>query len=150
VIVLDTTILVYAVGEEHPLRDACRRLLAAHAEGRLEATATIEAIEEFAHIRARRRTRRDAVQVARHYLNALSPIMTTREDLDRGPDLFERHPNLGAFDAVLAAVALARAEALVSADHAFASVQGLVWIEPANPAIDRLLGDAPRGRAGQQ
>jgi predicted nucleic acid-binding protein len=150
VIILDTTVLAYAVGDQHPLRDPCRRLLAAHAEGRLDATTTVEAIQEFTHIRARRRTRPDAVQVARHYLTALSPIVTTLEDLDRGLDLFERHPNLGAFDAVLAAVALARAEALVSADHAFASVPGLVWIDPATPAMDRLVGDMPRGPAGQQ
>ena len=64
-IVLDTTVLAYAVGEAHPLRDPCRRLLAAHAEGRIEATTTVEVIQEFAHIRARRRTRPDAVRLAR-------------------------------------------------------------------------------------
>ncbi|MBF6605307.1 MAG: type II toxin-antitoxin system VapC family toxin [Chloroflexi bacterium] len=140
-ILLDTTVLAYAVGEEHPLREPCRRLLAAHAEGRLEATTTIEAIQEFTHIRARRRSRSDAVRIARHYVAALSPLMTTSDDQERGLQLFERHPELGAFDAVLAAVALGRgAEALVSADQAFASVPGLAWIDPATPAIARLIG----------
>jgi predicted nucleic acid-binding protein len=47
-----------------------------------------------------------------------------------------------AFDAVLAAVALARgAEALVSADRAFASVPGLTWIDPAAPDVNPYLGD---------
>jgi predicted nucleic acid-binding protein len=47
---------------------------------------------------------------------------------------------LGAFDAVLAAVALAHgADALVSADAAFAAVPGLVLIDPATTAVDRLL-----------
>ena len=143
-ILLDTTILVYAVGEEHPLRQPCRRLLAAHAEGRLEATTTIEAIQEFTHVRARRRSRSDAVRIARHYGAALRPLFTTSDDLDRGLQLFEGHPELGAFDAVLAAVALGRgAEALISADRAFAAVPGLAWIDPASPAIERLIGDAP-------
>jgi predicted nucleic acid-binding protein len=142
-IVLDTTILVYAVGDEHPLRAPCRGLLAAHAEGRIEATTTIEAIQEFAHVRARRRTRSDAVRIARHYVVALSPLAVTPDDLDHGLQLFERYDELGAFDAVLAAMALRlRAEALVSADRAFAVVPGLPWIDPATPAIGRLIGDA--------
>jgi hypothetical protein len=142
VIILDTTVLAYAVGEEHPLREPCRRLLAAHASGIIEAMTTVEVLQEFAHVRARRRTREDAANLTRLYMVALNPIVTTAADLDAGLTLFEQHSELGAFDAVLAAVALARgAEVLVSADRAFASVPGLAWIDPATPAIDRLLGD---------
>src|ERR1035437_10198998 len=116
-IILDTTVLTYAVGEEHPLREPCRRLLAAHASGTIEATTTVEVLQEFAHVRARRRTRDDAINLTRLYAVALDPIFTTAADLDAGLSLFGHHPELGAFDAVLAAVALARgAEALVSAD----------------------------------
>jgi predicted nucleic acid-binding protein len=152
VIILDTTVLAYAVGEAHPLRDPCRQLLAAHAEGRLEATTTVEVLQEFAHIRARRRTRPDAVAVTRNYLAAFTLLVTTPGDLDRGLSLYEDHPELGTFDAVLAAVALDRhAEALVSADRAFASVPGLPWIDPGTPAIGRLLGESasPHRAEGQ-
>lgn len=139
-IVLDTTVLAYAVGEAHPLRDPCRRLLTAHAEGRLEATTTVEVLQEFAHIRARRRARSDAVALTRSYAAAFTQLVTTPADLDRGLALFEDHPELGAFDCVLAAVALDRgADALVSADAAFASVPGLHWVDPGTPALDRLL-----------
>ncbi len=139
-IVLDTTILAYAVGTEHPLRAPCRRLLTAHGEGRIEATTTIEVIQEFAHICARRRTRTDAVTLARHYLSAFTVLVATADDLNRGLTLFEHHPALGAFDAVLAAVALERgAEALVSADRAFASIPDLRWVDPATPALRRLI-----------
>ncbi len=139
-IVLDTTILAYAVGDAHPLRDPCRRVLTAHGEGRIEATTTIGVIQEFAHIRARRRTRTDAVTLARHYLSAFAVLVATSDDLDHGLSLFDHHPALGAFDAVLAAVALERgAEALVSADRAFASVPNLRWVDPATPALRRLI-----------
>jgi predicted nucleic acid-binding protein len=139
-IVLDTTVLAYAVGDEHPLRGPCRRLLTAHGEGRIEATTTIEVIQEFVHIRARRRTRTDAATLARQYLSAFDVLAATAYDLDRGLTLFEEHPALGAFDAVLAAVALDRgAEALVSADRAFASVSNLRWVDPATPALRRLI-----------
>lgn len=149
-IILDTTVLAYAVGEEHPLREPCRRLLAAHASATIEATTTIEVLQEFAHIRARRRTREDAAKLTRLYMVAFEPIVTTVDDLDAGLSLFEEHPELGAFDAVVAAVALRRgAEALVSADRAFASVPNLSWMDPATPAIDQLIGILPRSRSGR-
>jgi predicted nucleic acid-binding protein len=132
VIVLDTTVLVYAKGAEHPLREPCRELIAAIADGRLGATTTPEAIQELAHVRARRRGRTDAAILARDYAALLAPLITVDgEDLTRGLELFERHEALGAFDAVLAAAAIAReAVALVSADRAFASIPGLRHLAP--------------------
>ncbi len=145
-IILDTTVLAYAVGKEHPLREPCRRLLAAHASGAIEATTTVEVLQQFAYVRARRRSREDAVNLTRLYVVALGPIVTTTAELDAGLTLFGQHPELGAFDAVLAAVALSRgAEALVSAVRAFASVPELAWIDPATSAIDRLVGDSASG-----
>ncbi len=140
-IVLDTTVLAYAVGIDHPLREPCRRLLAAHGEGRIEATTTVEVVQEFTHIRARRRDREDAARLARRYATAFDLLLTTPDDLDRGLELFEKHAALGVFDSVLAAVALNRgAEALVSADRAFAAVAGLSLIDPATEALEGLLG----------
>jgi uncharacterized protein len=140
VILVDTTVLSYAVGVEHSLREPCRRLLRAQADGRVEATTTIEVIQEFVHVRARRRSRADSVALARHYMAALSLLVTRSEDLDLGLTLFEQQPALGAFDSVLAAVALnQRVDALVSADRAFGHVPSLHWVDPATPDLDRLI-----------
>ncbi len=140
-IVVDTTVLTYAVGTEHPLREPCRWIFDAQARAIIAAATTVEVIQEFAHVRARRRTRSDAAALARHYMAALTVLTTRSEDLDLGLALFERHPALGAFDATLAAVALNRgAEALISADRAFGDVPDLSWIDPATPALGRLLG----------
>ncbi len=139
-IVIDTTVLSYAVGAEHPLREPCRRLLRAHADERIEATTTVEVIQEFVHVRARRRPRSDAVALARHYAAALSPLVTRTEDLDLGLSLLENWADLGAFESVLAAVALnRRADALVSADRAFHDVPGLHWVDPATGDLDHLI-----------
>jgi predicted nucleic acid-binding protein len=141
-IVIDTTVLAYAVGQAHPLRDPCRRLLSAHADGRVDTTTTVEVIQEFTHIRARRRTRAEAVRLARRYMAAFTLLITTPDELDHGLALFESYPVVGAFDAVLAAVAIDRgADALVSADRAFATIDGLTVIDPATPALLRLIGD---------
>jgi predicted nucleic acid-binding protein len=64
----------------------------------------------------------------------------TPADLEHGLELFGRHPELGAFDAVLAAVAISRdARALASGDRAFAVVPELRWIDPGSPALDAIL-----------
>ena len=140
-IVLNSTVLAYAVGEDHPLRDPCRRLLAAHADGRVDATTTVEVVQELVHVRARRRERADAVALGRQVAQAFTLIVTSADDLERGLALFERQPALGAFDAVLAAVAIEQgADALVSADRAFAGIPGLRWVDPGSAALDRLIG----------
>jgi uncharacterized protein len=115
-------------------------LLRAHGDGRIDATTTIEVVQEFLHVRARRRSRTNAVALARHYMAALPLLVTRSDDLEFGLALFERHTALGAFDSVLAAVALTRrARALVSADRAFGEVPGLPWGNPATPELDQLV-----------
>lgn len=62
-----------------------------------------------------------AAIMASNYGTSLRP---EEQHLDTGLRLFERHRQLGAFDAVLVAVTIAHdAEALVSADPDFRAVQ---------------------------
>ena len=142
-IVLDTTVLVYAKGADHPLRDPCRELLTAIGDERLEATTSAEVIQEFVHVRARRRDRADAAALGRDYADLLSPLLSVnREDLRRGLRIFEQFDGLGAFDAVLAASAAgAGASALVSADVAFADVPELHHLVPDAAGVSALLAD---------
>lgn len=139
-IVLDTTVLVYAVGDQHPQRDACREILRAQARGTIDAVTTIEVIQEFTHVRARRRGRTDAVVLARDYAVALRLLTPAADDLELGLSLYEAHHALGAFDSVLAATALNHdARALISADRGFGAIPGLRWIDPTSPALQDLL-----------
>lgn len=133
-IIVDTTILVYATGAEHPLRDPSRALIDAVRVGRIAATTTPEVIQEFAHVATRRRARADGVDLARHYARLLAPLRTVGEaELMLGLQLFEDYPRLGAFDAMLAAVAIATgAEGLASADTGFAALRGIRHLDPAD------------------
>ena len=139
-IVVDTTVLVYAVGDRHDLRGPARSLLESAANGRLTATTTPEVIQEFVHVRSRRRERADAAALGEAYADLLSPLLEVGEgDLKEGLRLFERTPALGAFDAVLAAVALrGGARVLVSADRAFASVPDLRHVGLEGLEVDTL------------
>lgn len=140
-IVLDTTVLVYAKGSDHPFRDPCRELIAAIADGAIQATTSVEVIQELVHVRARRRDRHDAAATGRDYSELLSPLLSVnREHLQRGLALFERVDRLGAFDAVLAAAAAASgATALVSADTAFADAGDIPHIVPDAAGTAKLL-----------
>lgn len=141
-IVLDTTVLVYAKGADHPFRDPCRDLIAAIAAERIEATTTPGVIHEFVHIRARRRGRNDAAMLGRSYAELLAPLLTvTADHLDRGLTMFETTPSVGAFDAVLAAVAKSAGATLVSADRAFSDVRDITHVLPDAAGVGDLLGD---------
>jgi uncharacterized protein len=140
-IVLDTTVLVYAKGIDHPLRDPCRALVEAIAERRIAATTTVEVIQEFVHVRALRRDREDAAALGRDYAELLSPLLSvTSDDLGRGLAWYERSDQLSAFDAVLAAAAAAAgATAIVSADSAFGDVDGVAHVAPDRAGVAELL-----------
>ena len=140
-IVLDTTVLVYAVGDDHALREPARVIVEAVENGAVQATTTVEAIQEFAYVRARRRDRADAAALGRAYATLLSPLLQPSEDdLEQGLRLFEREERLGPFDAVLAATATAvGAVALVSADRSFDGIRGLRWVDLAGEELESLL-----------
>lgn len=137
-ILLDTTVLAYAVGSDHELREPCRALIAAIGDGSVSATTTIEVIQEFAHIRARRHGRAEAAATASHFVDLLSPLVPVEEpELREGLQLFQIHDRLGSFDAVLATVAMRRDQlaGVASADRAFSSVAGLAHHDPRDPGF---------------
>lgn len=140
-ILLDTTVLVYAVGSHHVLRDPCRRIVRAVAGGRIAATTTAEVVQEFVHVRARRRPRPDATTIATDFVHLLSPLhLVDQEDLELGLRVFRENDAIGAFDAVLAATTIRRGtDTLVSADEGFAGIPGLPYEHPASLAAGGLL-----------
>ena len=141
-IVLDTTVLVYAVGAEHPLREPCRQIVTAVRNQHMDGTTTAEVVQEFAHVRARRRGRDDAADLAMEFVDLLSPLLIIEEEhLRAGLGLLRQSSHLGAFDAVLAAAAVgAGAAALVSADVGFAEVRDLRHVVPRAGVVDALVG----------
>lgn len=138
-IILDTTVLVYAVGGEHALRDPCQAIIRAVQRGEVVARTSVEVIQEFAHVRSRRCGRNDAALIAREFAGLLQPLVTIDElDLKRGLELFGRTASLGTFDCVLAAMCIRRGAGLVSADTGFSQIDGLAALNPATD-LDRIV-----------
>jgi predicted nucleic acid-binding protein len=131
-ILLDISILVYAVGDGHALCRPCRSLVELVRDGDLRATTTPEVIEEFAQVRTRRSPRPTAAELAKDYTTGLAPLARPDdEDLLEGLELFAEERSLSPFDAVLAAAARRRDWSLASADRSFAKVPGLKYLDPA-------------------
>lgn len=140
-IVLDTTVLVYAVGSDHALRQPCRDLVQAILDRQVEATTTVEVIQELVHVRSRRRDRTDAADVGPDFADLLAPLLTVSyEGLIDGMAIYARKERLGAFDAVLAAAATRhRASAIVSADRRFSAGIDVRHVTPDADGIAVLL-----------
>lgn len=140
-ILVDTTCLVYAVGDDHERRASARALIDAVVRGTITARTTSQVIMEFAHVRGRRRDRQDAASLARDFSDLLGPLEpTTAPDVVTALALWQDNPQIGTFDALLLAVAVRTgAEAIVSEDAGLARV-GVVPVMTAEQAVRAFGG----------
>jgi hypothetical protein len=139
----DTSIFVYALGQEHPYREPCREIVRRAAAGDLQGEASADLLQELLHQRARRTGDRGGAAKAVRMVAKLAwwhPLEPN--DVQRGMDLFEAHNGLDARDAVFAALAINRGiDAILSADRAFDGINGLERIDPADErAVATLAG----------
>ena len=106
-ILVDTTCLVYAVGDDHARRASARALIDAVLRGTIPARTTSQVIMEFAHVRGRRRNRQDAASLARDFSDLLGPLeSTTAPDVSTALTLWQDNSQIGTFDALLLAIAV--------------------------------------------
>lgn len=135
-ILVDTTCLVYAVGDDHKRQASARALIDAALRGSITARTTSQVIMEFAHVRGRRRHRKDAASLARDFSDLLGPLeSTTAPDVATALTLWQSNPQIGSFDALLLAVAVRTgAEAVVSEDAGLARV-GIIPVMTAAEAV---------------
>jgi uncharacterized protein len=139
-LLLDTNVLVYAVGRDHPLREPAQTLLGAAESRRVAITTTPDVIQEFTHVYSLTRPRDETAERALDFARACSPMVTSREsDVSVAIELFRRHERIDAFDCLLAAIGLREGvDGLVSADRAFGLVSGLTWLDLADLDVEGL------------
>lgn len=127
---IDSTVLAYAAGRQHPDRASARAVLDAARHEQLRLHTSVEAIQEFVHHRMRMGAP-SAVEEARliQGLCVLHPF--DEAVLDRALDLIGSSGVRGR-DAVHAATALGSGfSRIVSHDRAFDTVPGLRRMPPA-------------------
>jgi len=124
---IDTNVIVYAVGQAHPLKESSSRILSSIARGTLEANLDVETLQEILHLYSSRGERRKGFAAIDNLLLLFpNPIPVRREEVEKAKDLMAQHPFLGARDAIHAAVVLTQdLEGIITADRVFGRIKGV-------------------------
>lgn len=124
---------MYAAGADHPLRDACLRIVHAIGDGQIsDAVTSVEVIQEIVH-RYRAIGRSDgAVALASRTMDLLAPVLPiTHFTMRRIPDLASRYPSLQARDLVHVATCIQEGIAeIISTDRGLDGVAEVRRIDP--------------------
>jgi hypothetical protein len=140
---LDTNVVLYAIGGPHPYAEPCRRIIALAGEAKLQLEAPVDLVQEVLHHRARRlgdraQARADAFAAAGLcHLHAVDP-----EDARAAAELFADCERISARDAIFAATAARHGlDAILSVDGDFDELPDLTRIDPADrEAVAELVG----------
>ena len=144
-VLVDANVFIYALGTEHPYRDACRDVVAALARREIAGETSVEILQEVVHVRRRRRGSADAAARAREILAWDLPVHEFDvDDLERALGLVARDDSLSIRDAIHAAMALNREiRTVLSTDRDFDRIEALNRIDPAD---GEAVGALRRGR----
>ena len=115
---------MYAGGADHPLREPCRAVIGRAMAGRLDATTSVEVVQEIYHRhRAIGRAQRGAA-MATHVMDAFAPVLPlTHAVMRRLPILVRRYPSLTARDLIHVATCLVEGiDTIISPDTGFDQV----------------------------
>ena len=134
---IDTAVIMYAGGAEHPMRAPCQDVLTSVAEGRLEATTSAEVIQEILHRFGAIRRPKVGTAMAQDVLDLFAPVLPiTHAVMRRMPALIEAYPGLAARDLVHVATCLQEGiREIISPDRGFDQVAGLRRVDPSSAAV---------------
>lgn len=131
-ILVDTNVIMYAAGAEHPHKRPSVAFLERVARGEVEATIDAEVLQEILHrYRAigRWEDGRRVYDLARQLFRNVVPV--TAEVLDRARRILDTDRRIMARDALHAAVVMSEGlEAVCSWDRDFDRIKGIVRREP--------------------
>ncbi len=129
---LDTCLLIYAVGRDHPYREPCVRMLEAVAEGALEAVTDVEVIQEIVHRFQGLRRQADGIKWARDFVETVGEVLpVTLQEALRSLALLQAHPALSPRDAIhVAVMEAAGLTHIITADRHFEGLPGLTRVDP--------------------
>ena len=131
-ILVDSNILMYAAGKEHPHKSASLAFLEGVANGRIAATIDAEVLQEILHrYRSLRRWElgQQVYGIARTIFREVVPV--TKEIADHARLLLDQHSDLMTRDAIHASVVeIHEFDGICSFDSDFDRIKGLRRIEP--------------------
>jgi predicted nucleic acid-binding protein len=130
---IDSAIIMYAGGAEHPLRDPCGRIIKSIGDGDIDAVTSAEVIQEILHRFISVRRPETGRAQANDALDLFAPVLPiTHALMRRVPDLGMRYPSLAARDLVHVAACIQEGiTEIISTDRGFDQVAEVRRIDPA-------------------
>jgi predicted nucleic acid-binding protein len=135
---VDSAVLMYAAGREHPLRAPSLRFLDQVADGSIQAITSVEVVQEILHRYISLRRPDLAKIVARDAQDMFAPVVPiTHALMRRVPALADKYPGLQARDLVHVATCIHEGVTeIVSPDKAFDQVSEVRRIDPTEFAVE--------------
>ena len=132
-IFVDTNVLMYAAGGDHPLRDACRAIVRQIGDRGVAATTSTEVVQEILHRYLAIGRRAGGLDLVDRTLDLFAPVLPiTHAMVRRLPDLASRYPGLTARDLVHIATCIHEGiPEILSTDRGFDDVAEVRRIDPA-------------------
>ncbi len=129
---VDTSVIMYAAGGEHPLRAPCRAIVDRIGEGELAAATSVAVIQEIIHRYRAIRRADGGIELAVSTLDLFAPVLPiTHALMRRVPALAERYPELAARDLVHLATCIHEGiDEIVTTDRGFDAVREIRRIDP--------------------
>lgn len=133
---LDTNIILYALGRPHLYKEPCARLLEQIRERDVDYVIDAELVQEVLYVYSARGERLRGLATFDNLLVVFpNPVPITRDELIDARRLMEAHPALSPRDALHAAVVQTqRLEGIVTTDQVFREVRGLAVFDPRDLA----------------
>ena len=130
---LDTNVVVYAIGGPHPYMEPCQRLLQDVARGSNDYAIDVELLQEVVHIYSYRVRRQEAIYVFDRLIRLFPhPLPVREEEVKHARVLLERYERLSPRDAIHLAVAFTQGlEGVVTTDRDMTRVEGVACFDPA-------------------
>ena len=129
---IDAAVFMYTAGGDHPMRGPSREVMRRIREGALDATTSVEVVQEILH-RYRSIGRTDGgIALATEVLDTFAPVLPiTHAVMRRTVRLADRYPRLSSRDLVHAATCIVEGiETIITPDAGFDQVTEIRRLDP--------------------
>lgn len=129
---VDTNVLMYAAGGDHPLRDPCRAVVDRVSTRSIQGVTSVEVVQEILHRYLAINHAEGGIALAEQTLDLFAPVLPLTHALVRRiPELARRYPTLSARDLIHVATCIHEGITdIVSTDGAFDTVREIRRIAP--------------------
>jgi len=131
---LDTNIVMYAVGADHPYKASCAGILLGVARGEIDVVTDCEVVQEILYRYTRLGRRNEGIQVALDLFKVVLTVLPVgEEDVRRAIGFMETYRRLSPRDAIHAAVMLDNGVSeILSVDRDFDAMEEVRRVDPGD------------------